>query len=144
MMGVLWRLEAAAVEAWRLAPRAVVVEAEAAARELEALLDQLGEHSRAGHAAAEARVVVTAAAHLAHDADDVAGTLGVMRGEPFLEQLFQLVGQPHDDVGRLGGAGRGGGLEHLFERLVVQSWYQRSEHYTARYTCLGEIFENVD
>src|SRR2546430_3435269 len=33
LIGVLWRLEAAAVEAWRLAPRAVVVEAEAAARE---------------------------------------------------------------------------------------------------------------
>src|SRR6185503_15000154 len=58
------RAEAAAVELRRPAARAVAVQAEAAAGDLEALLDQLGEVAHAGHARAEARIVVPAAAKL--------------------------------------------------------------------------------
>src|SRR5712691_10175014 len=90
------RPEAAAVEPGRLAPGAMVVETEAPAGDLEALLHQLGEFPGAAHARAEIRIVLAPAAHLAHDADDVLGALRIVGGEPFLEERLQLVRQAHD------------------------------------------------
>src|SRR4051794_7352628 len=92
------RPEAAAVELGRVAARAMPVQPEAPAGDVEALLDELGIVAGAGHARTEVGIVVAPAADLPHDADDVLRALRVMRGEPFLEQYFQLVGQPHDDV----------------------------------------------
>src|SRR5437868_11920596 len=88
--------EAAAVQARGAAPRAVAIQPEAPAGDVEALLDQLGEVAGAGHARAEARVVVLAAAHLVDDADDVLRALRVVLGEPLLEEVLELIGQAHD------------------------------------------------
>src|SRR5207237_9537262 len=83
-------LEEAAIELGRPAPGAMAVETEFAAGDVEALLDQLGEVAGAAHARAEARVVVAAATHLAHDADHVRSALGIVRGEPFLGENTRL------------------------------------------------------
>ena len=66
-----------------------------------------------------------------------------MRRQPFLEQLFQLVGQPHDDISGFGGPGRRSRLQHFLQGLVVQPRYQSGDHYAARHACLGEVPENV-
>src|SRR5438309_5859936 len=101
------RPEAAAVQFAAPPSGAVLVQVVLAASDLEALRDQLGEVAGAAHARAEARIVVAPAAHLADDTDDVLGALGIMRGEPFLEEILELVRQAHDHVGRFLGAGRG-------------------------------------
>src|SRR5437867_3550184 len=113
------RPEAAAVELAAPAAGAVLVQAVLAAGDLEALRDQLGEVAGAAHARAEARIVVAAAAYLVNDADDALCSLRVMRGEPFLEEVLQLVRQPHDHVGRFFRARRGRRFEHVLHRLVV-------------------------
>src|SRR3954462_3173300 len=97
------RPEAAAVELGRVAARAMPVQPEAPAGDVEALLDEIGVGAGAGDAGAEVwsgvfagagqavpevGVVVAPAADLAHDADDVLRALGVVGGEPFLEQDF--------------------------------------------------------
>src|SRR5438105_13617583 len=98
------RADARAIQLGARAGCAVTVQPVLAAGDVEALLHQLGIVAGAGHASAEARVVVLAAAHLAHDADHVLGALRVVLGEPFLEEILELVGQPHDHVGGLCGA----------------------------------------
>src|SRR5207247_6173060 len=92
--------EAAAVELAAPAAGAVLVQVVLAAGDLEALRDQLGEVAGAAHARAEARIVVAPATHLVNDADDVLSALRVMRREPVLEEVLQLVRQPHAHVGR--------------------------------------------
>src|SRR3954465_12130448 len=92
------RGETAAVEPRRPPSGAVAVQPEAPAGDVEALLDQLGEVAGAGHAGAEARIVVLAAAQLVDDADHVLGALRIGLGEPLLEQRLQLVRQSHDHV----------------------------------------------
>src|SRR5213596_584226 len=99
--------EAVAVELAAPAAGAVLVQVVLAAGDLEALRDQLGEVAGAAHARAEARIVVAPAAHLVNDADDVLGALWIMRREPFLEEVLELVRQPHDHVGRFSRARRG-------------------------------------
>src|SRR5438552_15878271 len=84
------RPEGAAVELGAPPAGTVLVQAVLAARDLEALGDQLGEVAGAAHARAEARIVVAAAAHLAHDADHVLGAPGIVRGEPLLEEVREL------------------------------------------------------
>src|SRR5438128_5624867 len=101
------RPEAAAVELHAPAAGAVLVQTVLAAGDLEALRDQLGEVAGAAHARAEARIVVAPAPYLVNDADDVLGALGIMRREPFLEEVLEFVRQPHDHVGRFFRARRG-------------------------------------
>src|SRR5262245_30770560 len=91
------RLEARAVELGTGARRAVAVEPEPAAGDVEALRDQLGVVAGAAHACAEPRIVVLAAAQVVYDAHDVVGALRIVLREPFLEQVLELVRQPHDD-----------------------------------------------
>src|SRR5258707_4793941 len=67
------RCETAAIELRGLAAGAVAIQAEAPAGDVEALLDELGEVAGAGHARAEARIVVLAAAQLVDHADHVLG-----------------------------------------------------------------------
>src|SRR5688572_15269536 len=55
----------------------IAIEPQPPARDREALVDQLGEVARAGHAAAEARIVLAPVAHLAHDADHVLRALRI-------------------------------------------------------------------
>src|SRR3954466_13168603 len=82
------RPEAAAVELGRIAARAMPVQPEAPAGDVEALLDKLGIVAGPAHARTEVGIVVAATTDLAHDADDVRRALGIVRGEPFLEQDF--------------------------------------------------------
>src|SRR5205814_9707095 len=81
------RLEESAVELGAPAAGAVLIEPVLAAGDVEALGDQIGEIADAAHARAETRIVVAAAAHLVHDADDVLGALRIVRRQPFLEEV---------------------------------------------------------
>src|SRR5262245_42162410 len=93
------RLEARAIELGSRPRRFPRVETVLAACDLEALGDQLGVVARAAHARPEARVVILAAAQVSNDAHHVLCALGIMLRQPFLEEVPQLVRQPHDDVG---------------------------------------------
>src|SRR5919197_5656422 len=66
-------LEQRALELGATAAGAMLVETVLAAGDVEALGDQVGEIADAGHARAETRIVVAAAAHLMDDADHVLG-----------------------------------------------------------------------
>src|SRR3954462_21122 len=83
------RAEEAAVELGAPAASAVLVQAVLAARELEALGHQVGVVAEAGHARAEARIIVLPPAHLVDDADHVLRPLRVMGREPFLEEVLE-------------------------------------------------------
>jgi iron complex outermembrane receptor protein len=74
--------------------RAFLVEPEAAARDLEALLDDVGEHAGAPHARSPFRAVVLAAAQVLNEAHDVRGAVGVVRRQPVAEQRRDLERQP--------------------------------------------------
>src|SRR5882672_745542 len=63
------------------------VEAMLRARGLEAPADHPGDRAGAGHALAEGRVVVLAAAHVADELEDVAVAVGKIRQQPFAEEV---------------------------------------------------------
>src|SRR5581483_12332611 len=98
------RLEQAAIELRAPPARAVLIQAVLAARDLETLGDQLGVVAGAGHAGAKARIIVAPAAQLMDDAHYVVRAVRIVRREPFLEEILELVRQPHDHVRRFFGA----------------------------------------
>src|SRR5690349_6260384 len=64
---------------------AIAIKAVAAAGDVEALAQQVGEHALAVHASGEVAVVVAAAVHLLHQAHHVLGALRRVQGQPFAE-----------------------------------------------------------
>src|SRR5262245_46040706 len=87
------RLEARAVE--RLA---VVIQSEPLAGERESMRGQGGEVAGTALPRGEGRVVILAAAHLAHEAHDVIRLQRIVRREPILEQRRDLVRQTQQYV----------------------------------------------
>ena len=97
---------AGAPEARQVEFDALAVQAQAGAGLVEALAQQFGPHALPRHARAEARVVVAAAAHLAHARHDARGALGEVLLQPLLEQRVHLPGQAQHDAEGAAGAGR--------------------------------------
>src|SRR5882757_6935667 len=79
---------------------APLVQSELFAGDLEAAADHPGHRAGALHPRAPLRVVVTAAAHVADQGEDMAIAVGIVRHQPFAEQIAHFQRQPQQHVAR--------------------------------------------
>jgi len=87
---------------------------------VQSLAQQLRPHALPGHARAEASVVVAAAAHFAHAGHDAVGAIGVVRGQPLLEQRVHLPGQAQHDAECTRRATLGSGFKIAMRDLEIR------------------------
>src|SRR5260221_12245631 len=102
--------------------RAVLVEPESFARELEAARQQRGDRPGAAHARAEVGIVVAAAAYLLDQAHHMSGAQRVVLREPIAKQVLDLVRQPQHRPARPARTVRGGCFQDRLEVTVIELW----------------------
>ncbi|KAH2821212.1 hypothetical protein KXV85_002907, partial [Aspergillus fumigatus] len=108
--------------------RAALVQAEPVAGDLEAAADGPGHRAGALHPLAPFRVVVAAAAHVADQGEDVAVTVGIVRHQPFAEEIAHFKRQAQQHVAGFPGAGMGRRIEDALDLGIVQRRDHRRYH----------------
>lgn len=104
-------------------------EPEPAGADLEAGAQQLGQRALPGHARAEARIVVTAAAHLGEGGHHPGRAQGPVLLQPVPEQVLYLMRKPQQDVTRPFRAGvRRLGEDGLHLVIVHEGNQRRHQH----------------
>ena len=112
--------------------RAALVEPEFLAGDLEPPPDHPGHRAGALHPRSPLRVVVAAAAHVADQREDVAIAVGIIRHQPFAEQVAHLQRQPQQHVACFLDAGMRRRIENALDLGIVQRGDHRSDHHRGR------------
>ena len=115
------------------------VEAEPLAGDLEAAADHPGDRARAGHALAEGRIVILAAAHVADELEDVAIAVGKIRHQPFAEQVAHFQRQAQQHIAGMAHAGLRHRLEDALDLGIVDRRNDRRHHGRGRHAGLDQL-----
>src|ERR1700730_15103481 len=95
------------------------IEPELLASGLEPPPDHPGDRPRSGHALAELRVVILAAAHVADELEDMTMAIREVRQQPFPKDIAHFERKPQQDIAGSFRPERRGGVENAFDLAVV-------------------------
>src|SRR5437868_12711901 len=119
--------------------RTPLVEPEFLAGDLEAPADHPGHRTRALHPRSPLRVVIAPAAHIADQGEDVAIAVGVIRHQPFAEEIAYLERQPQQYITRFLDTRMRSRIEDALDLGIIQCRDHGGDHHRGWNSGRGQL-----